>query len=875
MLKRSSRLISGLLTILLLLSSALALPMHANAAGKAKDTTKPKIINVVYDDSGSMYNNGNMTWSQAKYALEVFTAMMGENDTLHIYNMSDFDTERQGRKERSGVITIKGSQSDRVKKVHDMDTEYWNTPYSAVQAAAEDLAKESKDADRWLVVLTDGSRFTFKDNSAGSTKFEDSADPNRGSDEATTAKYLGQGLNLYAKTFNVAYLGIGSAANTLQAESGSAFYPYKAETSSAILKKVTDIANLIFEHQVMDGEFYTDNGTEYQVNVDIPLSQIIVFAQGENVSLGDLKQGKDKVSGGSSYQVKYSDILPLNWKGIRTENTSVDTSLKGVVATYNAGDDAYPAKTFTVDIQGAKREDVQFYYKPAVSATCIFVNEDGEIFDPKTTEIESGDYTVKLGFIDPATGDEVSSKLLKTEEDASGFTIENNGKEISPDGSGKYKLEDGDLTIEYEIVLKGNLHLQDKITQKVAPGSLSIHAEITKPEEPYQAHKLGDQAAPILVTLIDDKTGKPITQEQWDASKPPKVSGEKGEKNLDWEVTKGSTPGTYEIRPVPKGDKNVSKIESGRYTFTVEGEVKGEKKQQGGNYGPVSDYIEIGAYEGTQVILVQEETPEPTAVLDMKDFPGITIKAYLIDDETGEQTPLPEEAWKELDVKCVEPKTGRISWSAERGSVPGTYIIKPGYPFGLALFMNSGDVETHLKMDKNIGPLHYMNDPNRDTAGMDIIPLTLREIWSLIWKYVVALAIFLFFLIGYLKKPRINRSKFKPNIVRGNTEIFCDYSIRRKWVPYLAERAIVANNQPGMKCAIEDLYIQAVTSASFRILNAQAVLSKPLLIKDELMMPEDWEKLARRNIAYGSFNMKMVPKSGERVGMFHMSTKKK
>lgn len=63
-----------------------------------------RVINLVYDDSGSMIetdivdSNGNTvkydelvdTWCQAKYAIEVFAALLGDNDTLNVYIMSSY-----------------------------------------------------------------------------------------------------------------------------------------------------------------------------------------------------------------------------------------------------------------------------------------------------------------------------------------------------------------------------------------------------------------------------------------------------------------------------------------------------------------------------------------------------------------------------------------------------------------------------------------------------------------------------------------------------------------------------------------------------------------------------------------------------------------
>ena len=81
--------------------------LPANAAQESTGKT----IYVVYDDSGSMCMNGLPRWSQAKYAMEVFAAMLGENDTMSIYELSGGG---------SVALTISGKDQSRVEMVHQM-----------------------------------------------------------------------------------------------------------------------------------------------------------------------------------------------------------------------------------------------------------------------------------------------------------------------------------------------------------------------------------------------------------------------------------------------------------------------------------------------------------------------------------------------------------------------------------------------------------------------------------------------------------------------------------------------------------------------------------------------------------------------------------
>ena len=77
--------------IVLVLFVMMAGSSFAALAEEEADSTPSRVLNVVYDDSGSMLINGDTwvdTWCQAKYAMEVFAALLEEKDTLNIFPMS-------------------------------------------------------------------------------------------------------------------------------------------------------------------------------------------------------------------------------------------------------------------------------------------------------------------------------------------------------------------------------------------------------------------------------------------------------------------------------------------------------------------------------------------------------------------------------------------------------------------------------------------------------------------------------------------------------------------------------------------------------------------------------------------------------------------
>ena len=126
-----------------------------------------------------------------------------------------------------------------------------------------------------------------------------------------------------------------------------------------VINKVTSIANQIFEHLVLPDSYIATSGNDTTLTFDIPIEQVVVFAQGDDVSIGDLSINGSKVSPSETQNVKYSDVTPENY-----QDAVVDDSLKGVVAIYNAGDEPFAEGDYSISVKGA--EVVEYYYTPGV-----------------------------------------------------------------------------------------------------------------------------------------------------------------------------------------------------------------------------------------------------------------------------------------------------------------------------------------------------------------------------------------------------------------------------------------------------------------------------------------------------------------------------
>lgn len=312
-----------------------------------------KVINVVYDDSGSMVNGEETdvkkssayvaTWAQAKYSLEAFVAMMNSEDIMNIYCMSG-----SGKKEKS----IKGSDKDSgVKDIHsNLKTGDYSvlTPIQTLNSAYSNLnSKQYKDYERWLVVLTDGA---FTTSNSSNKKVADSQ--------------MKKKLSSYGKKLGkrVIYIPIGSSANDF---SGSTFKTLKATNGDEILNQVKSATEYIYDGRVKK------EISDSSLNLGVSMKKIIIFAQGAGVNIDSISKGKitDNIS------VKYSE--PENaieyvsgkttFKGQESKIVT-DKSLQGVVATIEPTGDCIEPGQIDIGFSDARPSSYTIYYEPAVKA---------------------------------------------------------------------------------------------------------------------------------------------------------------------------------------------------------------------------------------------------------------------------------------------------------------------------------------------------------------------------------------------------------------------------------------------------------------------------------------------------------------------------
>ena len=540
------KLISKLLVFVMLITLAVPAGMVSQAAEVQKSGARA--IYVVFDNSGSMYGPGNMAWSQATYAMEVFAAMMNydNGDQMKIFPMHDVTTDGTGA---TSSITV-SSISD-IAQIHNMYTpQPLGTPYTQVNTAANELAAlldSGGAAEGWLVVLTDGDFDSDLPATNLQTDLEQKAEMRD---------------NMY-----VQYLAMGSDIKTVaDAKEEIGLYSQKVENSSQVINELAVISNRIFERNE-----YTSLKNDGSLSFDIPLSRLIVFAQGSDVSINSLKNKEgSEINLESNYEVSCSSTDGGGLTSFVTETPAKDTSLKGQVAVFS-DTSAIMEGDYTLDVAGA--DSVKIYYEPDVRFGAGLYRGDDQV-DAST--IEGGTYSIRVGFVNQLTGEFIENTSLLGEPE---YKLTVNDEEYGLGGSsGAYQSveiqADGDLLeISADVTYLNNY--TDHIDMSFQVCTLDMEVEAPKSAA---LKEIPDGSGRITVEAM--RNGEPLTEEQWkNASVDVECKdSEGGEFSIEWEVEPGEEVSTWTVSPRYKdGDMFSTGIGPADITVSVSTEIDGQQ----------------------------------------------------------------------------------------------------------------------------------------------------------------------------------------------------------------------------------------------------------------------------------------------------------
>lgn len=504
------RILSFAFSLVIITLSCLCLSNSAIAL-----SSPSRVINLVYDDSGSMIetdivdSNGGVikknelvdTWCQAKYAIEVFAALLGENDTLNVYVMSSYSKPKL-------VLNGKNGSKTNVEKVHNMVTNAGMTPFAAVETAYKDLKNATAD-EKWLVVLTDGEFQGVDDID----KFFQEKDSD----------------------ISVMFLGMGPQADGISADESKNIFYKEAKSNSEILKQVTDISTQIFNSDRLE-----INSVSKTFSFDVPMKELVVFAQGANVNIQGIKSSDGKLYESTSIPVtvKYSEKAANNYSDF-----IVATDLLGSIATFK---DDFLSGDYTVEVTGA--ETIEIYYKPNVEIAAYLKDKDGnEVTD--LNSLESGTYTIEFGLVKGGTDEKIEhSKLLGDVK--YNALVENNGvvHEKTYKSGDKIEIAEGSLLIRASAsYLKYNTVSTD-LEYSVFKNKTITYAIMNNVSYVVNGDGFESNGVIELKAKID---GKDFSESQWETVGVPSVVRTDNHrfKLDDFIVEKSDELGVYRISP--------------------------------------------------------------------------------------------------------------------------------------------------------------------------------------------------------------------------------------------------------------------------------------------------------------------------------------
>lgn len=794
-----------------------ALCSHIVTAADASSITKE--INIVYDDSGSMvakYSNGapvaaETKWSQAKYAMKVFVAMMGETDTINIYPMSGYQNDKQ-----SDIVTVNGKLSvekkiARVSKINTSAT--GGTPFGTVRAAGNDLKKSSAD-EKWLIVLTDGE-FDEYDR-----------------DEETQ-----EAMREYANdsSMNVIYVGIGDNITDMSSLDSDTFFSYNGINENKILSTITEIAKRVYNYQAID----INGAGEYSFEADIPVSKFIIFAQGNDISVEDIMLEGQQLSA-TKEDISVNVLEGMEKTPVVSNWSKIDfaTGLDGHIITYTAenvpfgNEDGISSYSFKCNT-----DNVEVYFEPGVDVEAALKNSVGTetlINSSETKTVESGKYEVELRMVNPLNGKEIesgSSDLLGDVDLSMTLDKEGEKQENVSDGD-SVELNQGEYTVTTGARFKGNIEKRNVFTMAVSPAPYQI--TFTESNYKIDAASLA-VSTPIAFTITNsDGSEAQISKENIQVSS---VNG------LYFNIEEGEN-GSYTL--VPACD-NAADIVSGDASVDV---IVTTETEEEARTGSGTCDITIGIEEKAKLTLTLSTPGEKYP----KQNPQYMFSANSSNEEEyilvkvqasgydGTLRDLTEDEWEKGQSGFA------FTVLSNNGNFIHKYIIKNFCRQKLDFNVELGDEVSTYKLYLNttspinvlpnvsnlqvVQTIHFdsgLIEAGENNAVISIQPLGILMYLGRIFLILFIILLLILACILYIRKPKFDKD-MKPNLTvrfRKNgvpqkvIQKNCDRKIRNRFSLFGPEKMTFEINSDG-KINVISVDCVAVGKGSFRIDNIEA-----------------------------------------------------
>ncbi len=343
----------------------------------ATSSEAKKIISLVYDDSASMSDGGNVNWAYANYAFQTFVSLLNDNDELYVTYMSN---PTQSVLLASPDITRQGSIDD----VHD----HFNNKATSVTSVTtafnrlDEMEATADSVEYWLVVLTDGYL-----QASGTT-------------EALSEEYIDEMVDDYANTtlqngsrLNVVYLAIGDDVAHLSEETEEDAVVKYAADGNDIVTCMSEIAKEIERWDEPEDGAISDNAisnNRIEVTTEYPLERITVLCQGVDTEIVSFAEAEADDRSNLTIHESLEIIYP-EFPGCRT-NEDLNATVGSLTGGKSFIEPGTYVITFSKAITGA---DIDLMYNVAAETRLYIYNEtDSEYVKDAYGFFDSASYSM-------------------------------------------------------------------------------------------------------------------------------------------------------------------------------------------------------------------------------------------------------------------------------------------------------------------------------------------------------------------------------------------------------------------------------------------------------------------------------------------------
>lgn len=415
------RMLASLLVVLLL-------PMTTAYMEPSQHLRVPRVISVVYDDSGSMSGDDEY---YAKYAMNIFISLLDENDVLYVTMMSN--------EEKAVQIDLTKGADAACQQLNGLISSA-GTPAQTIETAQNALLNhksEFSSALYWLVVFTDGA---FDESNAYVTDLLTSF----------LKKKMPNGT-----TPQVCYMGIGKSAFVPQINHQDyTLYPKSGDivNEDGIVNALQDMADDISGRSAVEDVNIRVSGNTMSVDTKFPSYSIVVLQMRTDLPVKAVRD-----AAGNVIPVKSNGVFvqERTYGRIPDENT---LTLKGVVNTLTpVSDEPLPSGTYTIEY-AAPPTDVVVMTEPALVLDLeVSAADNGKTDDFSLLMCGSVNIQAKLRlWNDP---NPIDQALLPAGTTYS-TRLEQNGITVAEDNTSLMRLENVDIRgnnseVKAEVLLPG------------------------------------------------------------------------------------------------------------------------------------------------------------------------------------------------------------------------------------------------------------------------------------------------------------------------------------------------------------------------------------------------------------------------------------